>query len=424
MAERVSGIRGLVFSANERCGFGIPVLPPGAGKARFLLRMTRYELLISLLHFIVFFLGAGIGSFLNVVIYRLPRGLSVNEPRRSFCPACKYQIPWWRNIPVLSWLMLRGKCANCGAPISARYVGVEVLTGLLFYGIFWRFSGDWALIAEWGPQVLCLWLFTSLLVAGTFIDIEHFILPHSITVGGAFAGVVCATWVPGLVEQETHLRGFLFSLGSAALGLGSLWLVVELGKLAFGRKRLRFEKQEAWSVTQPDESLPPVYTVAGDTLSWDEIFMRASDRLIMTCGSLKTNLGQWRDVTVELWMEKLKVRDAEGKLEEFDLEGVTLIEGTTTEVVIPREAMGFGDVLFLMMIGSFCGWQSVLFTILAASVLGTLVSGATRLTGLAAWSAKLPFGPYLAAGAMIWVFYGPQAVAWYLERLRPSGLGY
>ncbi|HCN27717.1 MAG TPA: prepilin peptidase [Verrucomicrobiales bacterium] len=380
--------------------------------------MTRYQLLVALLHFIVFFLGAGIGSFLNVVIYRLPRGLSVNEPRRSFCPSCKYQIPWWRNIPVLSWLTLRGKCANCGAPISARYVGVEVLTGLLFYAVFRQFGGDWALAAQWGPQVLCLWVFTALLVAGTFIDIEHFILPHSITLGGTLAGLVCATFVPELVGQVTHLRGFLFSLGSGALGLGSLWLVVELGKLAFGRKKYRFDKQEAWSVTQPDDTLPPVVTLAGETYSWEDLFMRASDRLVISCARLKTNQSEWNNVTAELWMEKLKVRGPDGKMEEYNLEGVTLLEGTTSEVVIPREAMGFGDVLFLMMIGSFCGWQAVLFTILAASVLGTLVSGGTRLVGMAAWGGKLPFGPYLAAGAMLWIFYGPAAVAWYTSRLH------
>ena len=75
--------------------------------------MTRQQFLEVLLQFLVFMMGAGIGSFLNVVIYRLPLGISVNNPRRSFCPACKKQIPWYRNIPLLSWLQLRGKCAEC-----------------------------------------------------------------------------------------------------------------------------------------------------------------------------------------------------------------------------------------------------------------------------------------------------------------------
>jgi len=79
---------------------------------------------------VAFVLGAAIGSFLNVGIYRLPRDISIKEPRRSFCPACKTQIPWRQNIPLVSWLFLRGRCANCGARIAFRYLGVELLTGL------------------------------------------------------------------------------------------------------------------------------------------------------------------------------------------------------------------------------------------------------------------------------------------------------
>ena len=82
-----------------------------------------------------FILGSAIGSFLNVCIYRMPLDLSVNEPKRSFCPSCKYQIPWYRNLPLISWLALRGKCANCGTKISFRYFGVELLTGLLFLAV-------------------------------------------------------------------------------------------------------------------------------------------------------------------------------------------------------------------------------------------------------------------------------------------------
>ncbi len=381
--------------------------------------MTRYQILNALLHFLFFFMGAGIGSFLNVVIYRLPLGLSVNNPRRSFCPSCQYQIPWYQNIPLVSWVLLRGRCANCGKGISPRYLGVELFTGLLFYAVFLKFGGDWAALPIWGPQVLCLWIFTSLLVAGTFIDLEHFILPHEITIGGTVAGLISAAAVPQLQGETEHLRGFLLSLASAALGLGGLWLVVELGKLAFGRKKFRFEKSEAWSVTQPDEEQPPIVTFGAEVYPWADIFMRSSDRLVITCGEISVNERSWKDVTAELRMETLHVNTGEGVSEKFDLEKVTHLQGTTTQVVIPREAMGFGDVLFLMMIGSFLGWQAVLFTILAASVLGTVLAGFWRLIGRSEWGAKIPFGPYLAAGAMLWVFYGPAVVSWYLSRITP-----
>lgn len=381
--------------------------------------MSRYELLNALLHFLFFFMGAGIGSFLNVVIYRMPRGMSVNEPRRSFCPSCKNQIPMWLNIPLVSWVMLRGKCAKCGCSISARYLGVELLTGLLFYGIFWKLGGDWATFKEWGPAMLCLWLFTSLLVAGSFIDIEHYILPHEITLGGTVMGLVCASLVPSLVGEELHLRGFLISLASAALGLGGLWLVVELGKLAFGRKKLRFDTPTAWSVTQPKDEEPPVVTLGEEKTGWADIFSRASDRMIITAPALRVNEASYANVTAELWMEKLKVRHGDGKLEEFSLEGVTFLEGTTTNIVIPREAMGFGDVLLLMMIGSFTGWKCVLFTVLAASILGTVIAGCSRLIGRNEWGQKIPFGPYLAAGALIWVFYGVEILDWYMGLMMP-----
>lgn len=292
---------------------------------------------------------------------------------------------------------------------------MEILVGVLFYAVFWHYSngGDFRTAAVWGPQVLCLWIFVSLLVAGTFIDIEHFILPHEITIGGTVAGMLCATAVPQLVGETTHLRGLMLSFGSAALGLGGLWLVVELGKLAFGRKRYAFEKPEIWSVTQPDDEKPPVLKMQDENYDWPDLFMRASDRLIITCQELRVNDQSWKDVTAELWMAKLKVAGADGKAEEFDLEKVTTLNGLTNKVVIPREAMGFGDVLFLMMIGAFVGWQAVLFTILAASVLGTLFAGLWRLIGRSEWGAKIPFGPYLATGAMLWIFVGEQTVNWY-----------
>ena len=381
----------------------------------------RFQILNTLLHLLAFYMGAGIGSFLNVVIYRLPLGISVNNPKRSFCPSCKYKIPMWQNIPLLSWLLLRGKCANCGGKISIRYFMVELLTGVIFYLVFLKVSGDysttdpWPFIHLWGPQVLCLWVFMSLLISGTFIDIDHFILPHTITIGGAVAGVLSSWWVPALVEQETHTRGLLISLASAALGLGGLWMVVELGKLAFGRKKFVFAKEESWEVTQPDDNEPPVVVFGEHKYDWADLFMRATDRMVVSCNELQVNDRTFGAVTAELWMEKLKVREG-ASLEEFSLEGVTTLKAKTTQVVIPREAMGFGDVLFLMMIGAFTGWQAVLFTILAASVLGTVFAVIHRVTGKAEWGAKIPFGPYLAMGAVLWVFYGPQFVDWYVSK--------
>ena len=126
-------------------------------------------------------LGATVGSFLNVVIYRVPRGLSINQPRRSFCPSCKYKIPFHLNVPVLSWFVLSGKCKNCSEPVSFRYCFVEILTSLLFLTAWLTFAGTFSYVFRPFPQlVLVAWLLISLLVAASFIDIEHQIIPDRI----------------------------------------------------------------------------------------------------------------------------------------------------------------------------------------------------------------------------------------------------
>ncbi|MDQ6765665.1 MAG: prepilin peptidase, partial [Verrucomicrobiota bacterium] len=134
--------------------------------------LAGYDRFFSVLAFV---LGAVVGSFLNVCIYRLPLDLSVNEPKRSFCPSCKKQIPWQQNLPLVSWLFLRGRCANCGSRIAFRYFAVELLTALLFLAIWRAFPWEIALV---------YWLLAALLIVATFIDFEHFIIPDEITLGG------------------------------------------------------------------------------------------------------------------------------------------------------------------------------------------------------------------------------------------------
>jgi leader peptidase (prepilin peptidase)/N-methyltransferase len=379
--------------------------------------MNRGDVLTILLHALIFLLGSGIGSFLNVVIYRLPLGLSVNNPRRSFCPICKKQIPWYRNLPLITWLAQRGKCAECSAPIPVRYFLVELITGVVFYAIFLTFGGDILRLTVWGPVVLCYWVFAALLIAGTFIDFDHYILPHEITIGGLVCGLLGSFWTPSLMDQREHIWGLWFSFISACLGLGLLWSVVELGKLAFGRLKHRYEKPEAWSITQPDENEPPIFEAAGDKLTWLDIFTRSSDRLVITCESATINQQTFGKCTVEVRMESVRVQPADGAPVIFKIEEVKKIEGMTTEIVIPREAMGFGDVLLIAMIGSFLGWKAVLFTVLAASAIGSLFAIIPRLIGKTEWTAKIPFGPYLAGGAMIYLFWGAQLTKWYIDRI-------
>jgi len=131
--------------------------------------------------------GLLIGSFLNVCIHRMPRDLSVVRPR-SHCPACQRTIAWYDNIPVASYLLLRGRCRHCGAHISARYPVVELLTGLLFFSYLLLFGPT--------PEAARRCLFGALLVGLAFTDLEERILPDEFTLGGAAAGVVLAWFVP------------------------------------------------------------------------------------------------------------------------------------------------------------------------------------------------------------------------------------
>lgn len=178
----------------------------------------------NIVGFFSFWLGACIASFLNVVIWRVPRGESIVSPP-SHCPKCDAPIRWWQNIPILSWLALRGKCAKCRAPISPRYILVELLGGVLFLAAFWKFG-------VWAPV---FWIWISLMIVGSFIDFDHQLLPDFVTVGGMVLGVALG------VVDSCRLQAFapvLWSLGGLAFGFGLLWLVRFLGSVAFKREAM------------------------------------------------------------------------------------------------------------------------------------------------------------------------------------------
>ena len=356
-----------------------------------------------------FVFGAVVGSFLNVVIYRLPLGLSVNEPKRSFCPLCKAPIRWHHNLPIVGWLSLRGKCADCGARISGRYPAVEALTGLLFLAVWLR--ADWLLAFP-------LWTLTALLVAATFIDFDHLIIPDEITWGGAAAGVLFSLGIPRLHGETNPLLGLAWALVGAAAGYALLWGVVKLGKLAFGRKRIRLPQTEpfTWRKFSTPEGDDAELTIGGEVPDrWSEMFPHERDLLVIKCETLAIAGREMRDVSLRCFYNRLELPGGTT----VDLEEVGGFHGTLREFVFPREAMGFGDVKFLACIGAFLGWKAVLFCVAAGSALGSVVGLGVMLFGAKARSLKLPFGPYLAAGALVWMFAGPELLAWYGQLLRP-----
>ncbi len=176
----------------------------------------------------LFFMGLSIGSFLNVVIYRLPRGLSVVSPR-SRCNNCGHQLPWYENVPVFSWLVLGGKCSTCKTPISARYMVVELLTGILFLACLARFGWAWELVGAL--------TFVTLLVPLSFIDAELWILPFELTLPGILFGVLLA--IPlgaGAVKTSVIAAIGCFMLYRALEWMG--WLGFKKEALGAGDKYL------------------------------------------------------------------------------------------------------------------------------------------------------------------------------------------
>jgi leader peptidase (prepilin peptidase) / N-methyltransferase len=394
--------------------FSFTDLPPAA--------YITYSILAALL-------GCCVGSFLNVVIYRVPRNLSVGQPKRSFCPHCKSQIPYWLNIPILSWLMLRGKCQECSQPISPRYLGVELLTGLLFWAVFRLCTTSWALQGLGNPWMLLpLWIMVSLFVAGTFIDLEHYILPDSITLGGAAVGVLCSALVPDFFPllDRAFVASFLpettadrwqclaNSLVGAVVGYLGVWLIVILGKLLFGRKKHRFEQPTAWSLSQEAGAPEPIFRLGADDNPWSEMFSSPRDKLLLICPDAQINAETYGPSTLTIQEKGVTIAGQDGRQSHIPLAELKGLHGTCTEVIIPREAMGFGDVKFMACIGAFLGWQGVVFTLFISSILGAALSLLLIAFRGREAAQKVPFGPYLALGALLYLFYGSQIIQWWL----------
>jgi leader peptidase (prepilin peptidase)/N-methyltransferase len=180
------------------------------------------------LYAVALMLGLVVGSFLNVVIYRLPRHESLVRPG-SHCPSCGTPIRAYDNIPIVSWLILRGKCRNCRSRISARYVLVEAITGASFVLAFWRFGLDWRLLVAWA--------FIAAMVAVAFIDYDHMIIPNKIVLPGAVMGLLASMaldpqrwWV--YVAGSLGAAAFMFALAliwPGGMGPGDIKLALFMG---------------------------------------------------------------------------------------------------------------------------------------------------------------------------------------------------
>lgn len=239
-------------------------------------------------------MGLSIGSFLNVVIYRLPRGQSLVSPG-SRCPKCGSELRWYDNVPVLSWALLAGRCRRCREPISAQYPIVEIITALLFMLVAW--------VTPEGPLLISRLVLVAMLVALFGIDLEHQILPNTITLPGIVVGLMFSAIAP---------PGWKDALLGALLGAGVL------------------------------------YGIAAAYYA---------------------------------------VRREEG--------------------------LGMGDVKMLAMIGAFLGWKAVLVTLVLSSISGAILGLALIAAQRGGMKLALPFGTFLAVGAVAAMLAGDPLIAWY-----------
>lgn len=255
--------------------------------------MGQPLLSVHLIYFIGLFLpGLAAGSFLNVVIYRLPHGLSVIHPPSS-CPQCGSRIAPWHNVPLLGWLILGGRCRSCRLPISWRYPAVELLTGL-----FWGFQGLLSAgysYDRWTNIGLGLFglLFVSTLIAVTFIDWDTFIIPDELSLGGLVAALVASAILPVLhfadapVNYFDHyselysflgpfpawLRGLSTSLIGAVVGGGSIYLVSMIGTLLLRRQIEKAQESDPEMNTAIGFGDVKLMAFTGAVLGWKAVLV-------------------------------------------------------------------------------------------------------------------------------------------------------
>jgi leader peptidase (prepilin peptidase)/N-methyltransferase len=257
-----------------------------------------------MIYILTILFGSIIGSFLNVCIYRIPRNLSIISPS-SRCPSCQSPIRPYDNIPIISYIILRGRCRYCKTPISPRYPLVESLNAILYGLIIWRLGLGW--------HTLILFAFISSLIVITFIDLDFQIIPDSITLTGIPVGLIGAS----LILPDPFLRGekvgFINSIAGIVSGGGIFLMIALVGEKVFG-----------------------------------------------------------------------------------------------------QEAMGGGDIKLMAMIGAFLGWKSILLTTFAASLIGSIAGIIFMILTKKGRGLKIPFGPFLALGAFVSLFFGQDILYLYI----------
>lgn len=292
--------------------------------------------------FIVFIFGAAVGSFLNVVIYRLPAGLSLLYPP-SRCPKCEQRLKPYDNVPVFGWMWLLGRCRNCKLPISIRYPMVEFSTGALFVAVFLMFGVTW--------RTPGYWIFVCWLLSLALIDLDTMTLPNSLTSSGLVLGWIFQGWMRYVESSPSLPVGLEGGVDSG--GVGAIASVLGFGGL----------------------------------------------------GGM---MGEFNGVLSAMLASVLG-------LLLFDFVGIA---GSRA---FGKAAMGGGDAKLAAMMAAWLGLPALLLTTFLAAAMGAVIGSSALALGVLGPKQHIPFGPYLALGALFTLFYGVWMIETYRSIFFPVG---
>jgi leader peptidase (prepilin peptidase)/N-methyltransferase len=399
---------------------------------------------------VVFVAGCCIGSFLNVVVWRLPRNQSLSKPARSYCPRCGKTIAWYDNIPVLAWLALGGKCRNCRQPISIRYPLVELATGLLFLGLLLavyagplrvdigRWPGNW-------PGYLAAVALLAALLAVSLIDLDYFFIPIEIVWPAGLLGVALAAVFPGQPDKANWL--LLASPTEAALGVGgTLGLLLSISLLWLGVLPASFPDADKHKSAEP----PPPPAPVGKGKSHKSRKGSASAGPRPQPPSVGVTVGARREVLKELlflmpvvavalgwlwltgsggpfrdawayWCKWPHLAGLGGAL--FGLligGGIVWLVRIVGTLAAGREAMGLGDVHLLAAAGAVLGWAGALLAFFMAPFFAVAI-GIVQF--LRHGRRELPFGPYLSLAVLAVLMFYDRLFAWLAPSLQLIFMG-
>jgi leader peptidase (prepilin peptidase)/N-methyltransferase len=369
-----------------------------------------------------FIFGLLIGSFLNVVIYRVPRGESIAFPA-SHCGSCGNPVKPYDNIPLLSYAILGGRCRFCKAKISWIYPAVELLTGLLFLAVAWKVGVSWTAVIAM--------IFVAITISLVFIDARHQLLPNVITYP-AFLLFLSAPVFLRYFEMQSVNAAYLHSIRGSlpvnsslltAAAAGALifllaaplfWLMDRVDDVLFGKYFEWEEGTESAAETEEEKQIAAATERQHSTML----------KMIFPVGALlgaawimlaffSKQVGSTRWVAYQAAWESL-LTAAIGALA-----GAAIIWTLRALYFYTRgaEGMGLGDVKLMAVIGAFLGWQSAVIVIILGSLMGSVVGLILARRSADGLKTAMPFGVFLGPASIIALFFGSAIVQWYVSRL-------